>query len=146
MAACQSMSRKVETKENLLTATGFVPMGSTSSIARARMVSLATLCIAMSFYGAPARAASFDCARAALPAEKAICGNANLSHLDDSTAGMYLLIVGSGAPVATIEQVKQAQSRFIALRNTCAANIECLVDAYTGQMMYLRNVKGDLGL
>lgn len=95
---------------------------------------------------APAQAASFDCGRAGLPAEKAICGNANLSALDDSTAGMYFLILGSGAPAATIARVKQAQSRFIARRNACAATIDCLVDAYTDQMMFLRNEKSNLGL
>jgi uncharacterized protein len=38
-----------------------------------------------------ANAASFNCQRAALPAEKAICGDANLSSLDERTAGMYFL-------------------------------------------------------
>jgi uncharacterized protein len=92
------------------------------------------------------QAASFDCGRASLPAEKAICGNANLSSLDESTAGMYFLILGSGAPAATIARMKQAQSRFIARRNACAAKIGCLVDAYTDQMMFLRNEKSNLGL
>lgn len=93
-----------------------------------------------------AGAASFDCGRATLPAEKAICGNANLSSLDDRTAGMYLLIVGSDAPASTIARVKQAQGRFLARRNACAARIDCLVDAYTDQMMILRNEKSNLGL
>lgn len=101
---------------------------------------------AMLWMPSPARAASFACGRAALPAEKAVCGNANLSGLDDSTAGMYFLILGSGAPAATIARVKQAQNRFIARRNACAARIDCLVDAYTDQMMFLRNEKGNLGL
>jgi uncharacterized protein len=42
--------------------------------------------------------------------------------------------------------MKQAQSRFIARRNACAAKIGCLVDAYTDQMMFLRNEKSNLGL
>ncbi|TDR94741.1 lysozyme inhibitor LprI family protein [Enterovirga rhinocerotis] len=93
-----------------------------------------------------ASAASFDCKLAALPAEKAICGNANLSRLDDSTAGMYLLIVGSGAPAATMSRVKQAQTKFLQTRNACGTDIDCLVDAYTSQMMFLRNEKSNLGL
>ncbi|TCR60642.1 hypothetical protein [Bosea sp. BK604] len=91
-------------------------------------------------------AASFDCRNASLPAEKRICADANLASLDERTAGMYFVIVGSGAPAATVARVKQMQSRFIARRNACQANTDCLVDAYTDQMMFLRNEKSTLGL
>ncbi len=94
----------------------------------------------------PASAASFNCQHALLPAEQAICANANLSRLDEQTAGMYFLIVGSGGPAATIAQVKTSQGTFLATRNACGANDDCLVDAYTSQIMYLKNVKSDLGL
>ena len=93
-----------------------------------------------------AEAASFNCAHAMLPAEQTICGNANLSRLDEQTAGMYFLIVGSGAPQTTVTQVKKSQSKFISQRNACETNIDCLVDAYTSQMMYLKNEKSNLGL
>jgi uncharacterized protein len=93
-----------------------------------------------------AEAASFNCAHAFLPAEETICHNANLSKLDEQTAGMYFLIVGSGAPQTTISQVKASQSKFIAQRNACGTNVNCLVDAYTSQMMYLKNEKSNLGL
>lgn len=93
-----------------------------------------------------AEAASFNCQHAMLPAEQAICGNANLSRLDEQTAGMYFLIVGSGATAATIAQVKSSQSAFIQRRNACGADVDCLVSAYTDQIMYLKNVKGGLGL
>ena len=43
-----------------------------------------------------ANAASFNCQRATLPAEKAICGDANLSSLDERTTGMYFLIIEIG--------------------------------------------------
>jgi hypothetical protein len=45
-----------------------------------------------------------------LPAEKAICGNANLSTFDERTRGMYFIIVGGAAPAATVAQVRQSQS------------------------------------
>lgn len=102
--------------------------------------------LAMSFCGLSASAASFDCRRASLPAEKAICADANLGSLDDSTAGMYFLIVGSRAPAATSTRLKQAQARFVTRRNACGADIDCLVDVYTDQMMFLRNKKSNLGL
>jgi uncharacterized protein len=95
---------------------------------------------------AGANAASFDCQHALLPAEQAICSNANLSRLDEQTAGMYFIITGSGAPAATVSQAKAAQSQFLRRRNACGANVNCLVSAYTDQMMYLKNVKSNLGL
>jgi uncharacterized protein len=81
-----------------------------------------------------------------LPAEETICGNANLGKLDERTSGMYFLILGSGAPQATISRVKKSQSNFIAQRNACGTDVDCLVDAYTSQMMYLKNEKSNLGL
>lgn len=108
--------------------------------ARLSMVALACL------WAGAADAASFNCAHALLPAEETICGNANLSKLDEKTAGMYFLIVGSSPPQATLTQVKASQSKFIAQRNACGTNVDCLVDAYTSQMMYLKNEKSNLGL
>ncbi|MEQ1942312.1 hypothetical protein ABMA32_07795 [Mesorhizobium sp. VNQ89] len=109
---------------------------------KVRMSAFALACLA----AGSAQAASFNCAHAFLPAEQTICGNANLSRLDEQTAGMYFIIVGSGAPEATITQVKASQSKFIAQRNACGTNVDCLVDAYTSQMMYLKNEKSNLGL
>ena len=93
-----------------------------------------------------AEAASFNCAHALLPAEETICGNANLSKLDEQTAGMYFLIIGSGAKQTTISEVRASQAKFIAQRNACGTDVDCLVDAYTSQMMYLKNEKSNLGL
>lgn len=95
---------------------------------------------------AQGQAASFNCQHAMLPAEETICRNPNLSRLDEQTAGMYFIIVGSGAPADTVAQVKASQRTFVQTRNACGSNVNCLVDAYTSQMMYLKNVKGDLGL
>jgi uncharacterized protein len=97
-------------------------------------------------WAAAVQAASFNCAHALLPAEQTICANTNLSKLDEQTAGMYFLIVGSGAPQTTVSQVKTLQAKFIAQRNACGTDVDCLVDAYTSQMMYLKNEKGNLGL
>lgn len=56
------------------------------------------------------------------------------------------MIVGSDAPPATITEVKASQSKFIAQRNACGTDVDCLVDAYTAQMMFLKNEKSNLGL
>ena len=75
-----------------------------------------------------------------MAAEKAICGNANLSQLDARTAGMYFTILGNDLPPSKLAQVKNTQRQFLATRNACGYNVDCLVDAYTSQMMYLKNV------
>jgi uncharacterized protein len=91
----------------------------------------------------PAHAASFNCTHAALVT---ICSDQQLNRLDEQTAGMYYLIVASGAPAATIRGVKSQQGKFLAQRNGCGTNHNCLIDAYTSQIMYLKNIKGNLGL
>lgn len=88
----------------------------------------------------PASAASFDCRKASIAAEKVICGNANLSQLDTRTSGMYFTILGNDLPPSKLAQVKNTQHRFLTTRNACGYDVNCLVDAYTSQMMYLKNV------
>lgn len=110
---------------------------------KARLAAALLCCLAAT---SVATAASFNCEHALIAAEGAICANANLSKLDEQTAGMYFLIVGSGAPKATVSEVKASQGSFIEKRNACGANVNCLVDAYTDQMMFLKNIKGNLGL
>jgi uncharacterized protein len=104
------------------------------------------LAVLACFPAAVAEAASFNCAHAFLPAEETVCEDANLGQLDEKTAGMYFLIVGSSRPQPTLDQVKASQKKFVTARNACGTNVDCLVDAYTSQMMYLKNIKGTLGL
>ena len=101
---------------------------------------LAAACALFVLPSQAATAASFDCRQASIPAEKAICGNPNLSQLDARTAGMYFTILGNDLPPSKQAQVKNTQRRFLATRNACGYNVDCLVDAYTSQMMYLKNV------
>jgi len=89
-------------------------------------------------------AASFDCSKAATPTEHAICDNPQLSQLDDQTAGLYYTLISGGAPQATasVEAVKKEQASFLTKRNQCGANYNCLIDAYTAQIMYLKAASG----
>lgn len=102
--------------------------------------------VALILSTSPSVGASFNCQHAFLAAEEAICTNANLSRLDEQTAGMYFIIIGSGTKPATLKEVKASQRSFVEKRNACGADINCLVDAYTSQMMYLKNIKSNLGL
>ena len=88
---------------------------------------------------ANADAASFNCGAAKTPTEHAICGNPQLSSLDDQTAGMYFTLISNGSLSPNqVSAVKAAQAKFLTERNACGANFNCLVDAYTSQMMYLK--------
>jgi uncharacterized protein len=89
-------------------------------------------------------AASFDCAKAATPTEHAICDNPQLSSLDEQTAGLYYTLISGGAPQATasVDAVKKEQASFLAKRDQCGANYNCLIDAYTAQIMYLKAASG----
>ncbi|WP_421726428.1 lysozyme inhibitor LprI family protein [Bauldia sp.] len=91
-----------------------------------------------------AHAASFDCAKAATPTEHAICDNPQLSSLDEQTAGLYFTLISGGAPDATasVADVKAEQAKFLTKRNACGANYNCLIGAYTDQIMYLNAASG----
>lgn len=89
-------------------------------------------------------AASFNCQAAATPTEKAICANGQLSSLDDQTSGMYYAIIGASWPAATLSAVKSAQAKFLKQRDSCGADVNCLVDAYTSQIMYLTRTEKEL--
>lgn len=92
---------------------------------------------------AAGEAASFACANAATPTEHAICDNPQISSLDDQTAGLYFTLISNGSlPPAQVSQVKSAQTKFLRTRNACGANYNCLVSAYTAQMMYLNATSG----
>lgn len=89
-------------------------------------------------------AASFNCDAAATATEKAICGDDKLSSLDDQTTGIYYTIIGASPPAATLSAVKSAQTKFLDKRDSCGADLNCLVDAYTSQIMYLKQTEEQL--
>ena len=59
---------------------------------------------------------------------------------------MYFEIIGSHPPPATLEQVKRSEVQFLDQRNACGADFNCIVSAYTSQIMYLKQIKEQLGL
>jgi uncharacterized protein len=88
-------------------------------------------------------AASFDCAKATTPTEHAICDNPQLSKLDDQTSGLYYTFISSGAPAKKVAAVEAQQETFLNQRDACGANYNCLIDAYTAQIMFLKAEAGE---
>lgn len=85
-------------------------------------------------------AASFDCSRAKLTTEKAICNDSNLSGLDESVASAYKSALRSTSDVPSL---KASQVAWIVQTRSCdaAQDInECLVEKYSGRLAELRSL------
>jgi uncharacterized protein len=109
---------------------------------RSTLVALAAFAAATTLAGA-GYAASFDCKKAATPTEHAICDNPQLSHLDNQMAGLYYTLISNGSLTpAQVNTVKSEQVNWLAKRNACGANYNCLISAYTDQIMYLNATAG----
>ena len=109
-----------------------------------RIASILALALAATVAAGAGHAASFDCAKAETPTEHAICDNPQLSKLDDQTAGLYYTLISNGSLSAKkVSQVKAAQAKFLTTRDACGAGYDCLIDAYTSQIMFLKAEAGE---
>lgn len=87
---------------------------------------------------APAKAASFDCAKATSPDEKTVCSNSELSSLDSEMAGLWygykampLLMGASG------NRQDEAQA-FLKSRMVCGSDAACLTSLYEDRISTLQ--------
>jgi uncharacterized protein len=94
---------------------------------------------------APAEAASFNCARASLPAEMAICNSPGLGEMDQEMAALYFNLVNYG-PAWAVRQIKGEQSNWIARRNGCGYDRRCVGAAYDRRIGRLRDWQDRLGM
>jgi len=93
-----------------------------------------------------ASAASYtpvDCAKAAIPAEKTICGNYALGQAEARTATLFgiatsLVAMGQRADIG------DAQRQWLQKRDTCGRNIGCLAQAYNDRIQQLNKVIDDI--
>jgi len=83
-------------------------------------------------HGGAARAASFDCAKAAAPSELAICGNATLSALDSQLGAVY------AQRIATAPALRDIERGWLAVRNVgCGKDVSCLTRMTRAQVAWL---------
>jgi uncharacterized protein len=83
-------------------------------------------------HGGAARAASFDCARAASPSELAICGNATLSALDSQLGAAYAL------RIAAAPALRDTERAWLQVRNVgCGKDVACLTRMTRAQVAWL---------
>lgn len=89
----------------------------------------------------PANAQSFDCTLAQTTVEKAICdeANANLASRDLAMGQLYSALKEEGGH----DGVLAGQSAWLAMRDRCGANADCLEKAYDKRLLVLAREAGD---
>lgn len=95
---------------------------------------LAATCAAV-----PAAAASFDCAKARKPDEKAICANRDLNDQDVRVDQLYG-ITRHLAPMGGRGAIMDDQRAWLKARQTCGANQACLKRGYDKRLGELNKV------
>lgn len=109
-----------------------------SNMRKTTACALAAAIMSLATAAAPssAKAASFDCAKARTSVDKAICGDAKLSDLDEYLGRYYeaaRIALGDGA-----DCLRDDQRHWIrAVRNPCGSNVACLTKAYLKRLATL---------
>ena len=102
-------------------------------------VGLACLTFLISLAAAPAaRAASFDCAKAGTPTEKAICKDAAVSKLDEQVAVAFKAAQGLWSAGNWSTFLRNEQREWLRDRNgICKADVACLKQDYERRLTFL---------
>src|SRR5688572_9004103 len=102
----------------------------------ARALLAALLCIA----ACATAAAGFDCGKARTEDEKAICGNPELSRLDDDMAAAFKAAVGlMSGDARRIIAFRKNQVAWVKERSRCGDTVACLKSEYASRIRWLRN-------
>lgn len=86
---------------------------------------IACLALFVGLLASTASAQSFDCNKARLAAEFAICDSSRLSQLDEEMSALYF-----GLPYVVRQEIKGSQRRWLRRRNACGYDKTCIEDAY----------------
>jgi uncharacterized protein len=85
----------------------------------------------------PVQAASFNCAKATKPDEKAICDSTKLSDLDVEMATLYRVRMELPMLMGARGAAQDEQRAFLAQRGNCGAGVACLQAAYAARIAVL---------
>jgi uncharacterized protein len=92
--------------------------------------------LATLFLSTSASAASFNCRYAKSPVEVAICQTPRLEGFDELVSKMYFGLQDDVSP-REFRSVKAAQSRFLARRDRCGYNENCIARTYDNRISEL---------
>jgi len=81
---------------------------------------------------AGASAQSFDCNKASLATEQAICASTELGQLDEQLASLYFSL-----PMDVREAMRRSQLDWLRRRNRCGFDQACIADAYRSRVQVL---------
>jgi uncharacterized protein len=88
---------------------------------------------------------SFDCNKATLPTEKAICGDPDLSKIDADFAIYYADSLTAAAIAndrATLDTLLKGERGFLNTRNQCGRSAQCVMQAYANRERQLGELVG----
>ena len=88
---------------------------------------------------APATCASFNCAAARTCTEKVICATPQLSVLDDQMASRYFALRAL-ASRAGAQALLSSQRQWLADRDSCGCNANCLLGYYNSRIRLFDNI------
>jgi uncharacterized protein len=88
-----------------------------------------TLCLIVALSSGSALAASFDCSRARLPDEKAVCASRRLSEMDVEMSVRFQMLTGLVA-MGTRGDMGEEQQTWLKSRHACGASHACLLALY----------------
>jgi uncharacterized protein len=92
---------------------------------------------ALAVQATQAVAQEFDCRRAELSSERMICRSDALAALDEKMSGLYAELKQSYDRKSQRDQLKRYQRQFLAARDDCARDMECIKGAYLDQISVL---------
>jgi uncharacterized protein YecT (DUF1311 family) len=90
-----------------------------------------------------ANAASFNCAKAAKPDEKAICANPSLSDLDVAMATLYGVRMELPMLMGARGAAQDEQRAFLDKRAACGGKVACITTQYNQRIAELRRTIKD---
>lgn len=100
------------------------------------MAALAALGI-LALQAGNASAREFDCSRAKTASERIICRSDALGALDEKMSGLYDELMQSYDRKSQRDRLKRYQRQFLAARDDCARDVECIKGAYLDQISVL---------
>jgi uncharacterized protein len=96
-----------------------------------------TLLMIAALTSEPAFAASFDCTRARLPDEKAVCASRQLSEMDVEMSVRYQMLTGLVA-MGTRGNMQDEQQTWLKSRHACGESKSCLLALYGQRIAKLK--------
>lgn len=100
-------------------------------------IGIAAAVIGGSMLSAGASAASFNCDKASLPDEIAICAHRDLNDADVEMATRYTMLLQL-LPMGSAGSLRDDQKVWLAWRKACGGDIACLHTAYQDRITALK--------